>query len=508
MNESRAKKGIRNVQIVILFYALSIVIGFFNRKVLLDIFGIDILGLNTTIVQICSFLNLAELGISSAVAFTLYKPLLESDYKSIKEIVTVQAWFYKKIAIFITIIAVFISFFFPIIFPKIPLYYAYGFYYSILLGSILTYVANYKQIVLTADQKDYEVIRNLQGFNFLKTILQMLSISYLPYPFLWWILFEILCNLLRTIRLNQLISKKYPWLKVSIRKGKDLTNKYKAILTKTKQLFFHKIGGFIINQSSPIIVYTFSTLQLVGIYGSFLLITTSITNLLSQLSNSLSAGIGNLVAEGNTHKTLYLFKELYSFQLWMVSIISFTLYNVIQDFVILWLGKGIILNNNCILLITISLFIKSTRTFNYFIAAYGQFQDIFAPIIESTIFILASCTLGHFYGLEGVLLGGLFSDFIVTLIWKPYFLYSRCFHTKFIIYIKTYIKYLLLIAISIICSHFILTYLNLAVRNWIDLITTISIVFLIYSIISTLIFIFILPEFKSIIIRIKKVIYE
>ena len=96
MAESRTAKSIKNISVALLFCALELILKFLSRKVFLDHLGTEVLGLNTTAISLLSFLNLAELGIGSAVAVTLYKPLFESNRKEICEIVSLQGWFYKR----------------------------------------------------------------------------------------------------------------------------------------------------------------------------------------------------------------------------------------------------------------------------------------------------------------------------------------------------------------------------------------------------------------------------
>ena len=43
--------------------------------------------------------------------------------------------------------------------------------------------------------------------------------------------------------LNRVIARTYPYLETDMDRGKELAKKYPDILTKVKQLFFHKIGA-------------------------------------------------------------------------------------------------------------------------------------------------------------------------------------------------------------------------------------------------------------------------
>ena len=97
-DSSRTSKSIRNSKVALIYTFFNSILSFFSRKIFLDHLGTEILGLNTTAVNILQFLNLAELGIGTAVTFTIYKPLFEKDYESVNEIVSVQGWLYRRIA--------------------------------------------------------------------------------------------------------------------------------------------------------------------------------------------------------------------------------------------------------------------------------------------------------------------------------------------------------------------------------------------------------------------------
>ena len=138
-NESRTAKTIRNVKVALLFYFLNLILQFFSRKVFLDCLGSEVLGLNTTAQNLLGFLNLAELGIGSAVAYNLYKPLFENDRNAINAIVSIQGWLYRRIAYIVIAGACILMCFFPMIFAKaqVPLWYAYGSFIVLLIAALL-----------------------------------------------------------------------------------------------------------------------------------------------------------------------------------------------------------------------------------------------------------------------------------------------------------------------------------------------------------------------------------
>ena len=52
--------------------------------------------------------------------------------------------------------------------------------------------------------------------------------------------------------------------------GKLLQKKYPGIIDKTKQIFFHKIGTFVLTQTSPLVIYAYTSLTLVAMYGNYM----------------------------------------------------------------------------------------------------------------------------------------------------------------------------------------------------------------------------------------------
>lgn len=271
MRESRTSKSLKNAQVALIFYFLQLLLGFFSRKVFFDYLGSEILGLNTTASNLLGFLNLAELGVSTAVSFFLYQPLYDKDYKKLNKLVSLQGWIYRNVAFFIIIASGILMCFFPIIFKKspLPIWYAYLTFSILLFSSLLGYFRNYKQIVLYADQKGYKIQEYVQGSMIVKTVLQILTIPYFPFPFFTWLILEFIGAISTTILLNYIIKKNYSWLDTKVSEGKKYLKEYPEVLKKTGQAFFHRIGFVILNQSSPLIIYAFTSLTTVALYGNY-----------------------------------------------------------------------------------------------------------------------------------------------------------------------------------------------------------------------------------------------
>ena len=443
---SRTAKSIKNSMVAMGFYFVNLVLQFFSRKIFLEYLGTEILGLNTTASNLLQFINLAELGVGAAIACTLYKPLFDGDKETISEIITLQGKLYRNIAYFMIGAATILSCFFPWIFEKmeLPLWYAYASFGVLLFSSLLSYFCNYKQVLLSADQKDYKIQYSYKLSMGVMLIAQVFAIRYLTNGYLWWLILQCLFAVIASIALNVVIKNTYPYLKHSRLSFKELRLKYPTIVIQTKQLFFHKIAGFALTQTSPMIIYAYTTLTVVALYGNYMLIVMGIISFMAAVFNSISGGIGNLLAEGNKVQILAVFKEMFSLRFFLSIICCFEVFILTPPFISLWLGEEYLLPQSTLTILTGILFINLSRhTVETYLYAAGLFKDIWAPISEAIINISLSIFLGYFFGLNGILLGVLISLIIVVFFWKPFFLFHYGLKEKTIIYIKLYLKHLL-----------------------------------------------------------------
>ena len=262
-----------------------------------------------------------------------------------------------------------------------------------------------------------------------------------------------------SVILNRTLKKEYPWLCPVTEKGKVLQKDYPGIIRKTKQVFFHKMGTFVLSQTSPLVIYAYASLTLVAIYGNYMLIVTAVTSLINALSNGINAGVGNLVAEGDKKKIKLVFWQLTTFRMWVASVVCFGIYMLGHSFIRLWVGGEFLIPQSAFVVLLITTFIQLTRVNDIFIAAYGLYQDVWAPAVEASLNLGFSVLLGYYYGLTGILGGVLISLLTIICIWKPYFLYWKGFEESVWEYVWLYLKkiFLLLLAFVVvvrICFHF------------------------------------------------------
>ena len=472
MNNSRVNKSITNIKIGSIFFILSLFLSFFSRKIFLENLGSEFLGLTGTLNSILSFLNLAELGIGVSISYFLFEPIQKSNKEKICEILSVFGYLYNRIGIVIAIIGLLLSLSFPLIFnnSNIDIMIVYLSFYAFLGSSLIGYFINYRQILLSADQKNYIISIYFQTFNIIKTALQIF-IAYKFKNLYLWIILEFVFSIIGCIFLNIRINKEYPWLKTSTEKGKEIINSYPEILSKTKQVFIHRIKDFMLNKSDEILIFAFVSLKMVAFYGNYTMILNKIIYLINIISDGMGAGVGNLVAEGNKKNTIKVFWELMALRFYIVGVVIFTLYLFVQTFIAIWLGKEYILNDLILYLLLFNLFIMLSRgVVEMYIHSYGLFADVWVAWAELLINISITLIAGSLWGITGILLGKIISSIFIAFFWKPYYLFKSGIKLHYSVYWKGISTYYLVFFICLIIITPIKYYIiDLYVDNFIKL---------------------------------------
>ena len=79
MKIERTKNAVRNIIWGFIEKVIAILLPFATRTVLIKVLGAEYLGLNSLFTSILQVLSISELGVSSAIVFSMYKPIAEDD---------------------------------------------------------------------------------------------------------------------------------------------------------------------------------------------------------------------------------------------------------------------------------------------------------------------------------------------------------------------------------------------------------------------------------------------
>ena len=91
------KRSILNIVVSVGFKIILLVLALLSRRFLIKYCGNDANGLYSLYTSIIGFLSIADLGIGTAINFSMYKPIVEGDTKKVASLYQL----YKKIYIVI-----------------------------------------------------------------------------------------------------------------------------------------------------------------------------------------------------------------------------------------------------------------------------------------------------------------------------------------------------------------------------------------------------------------------
>lgn len=165
---SRTEYSLMNILTGIVGYGVNTVVGFVCRIIFVKTLSADYLGVSGLFTNVLSMLSLAELGISSAITYALYKPLAEGDEKKTAAIMQFYRKAYGVIGCVVGLVGLAMIPFLDVIIQDPPeiqenIYLLYLLY---LFNTVVSYFFSYRQALLTASQRQYIV----SGYNYVVTI--------------------------------------------------------------------------------------------------------------------------------------------------------------------------------------------------------------------------------------------------------------------------------------------------------------------------------------------------
>lgn len=440
--------AIKNVKYTIGMYVINNVLKFILRSVFIITLSVEYLGLNSLLSDVVMLLSVTELGIGSAIAYSLYKPLSSGDNQTVKAIMQLLKRVYYYIGIIILLIGVSITPFLDYYIKDNTIENLKYFYLFFLFANALSYFFSYKWILLTADQKEYIVNYYHSIFLIILTILQIIFL----FLFKSYWSFVILMLFVKVFEYNYISSKAnklYPFLNDKSQDILPLGIK-NNIIKNTRALMVNKFSILIGTSSFSIIASKYIGLEVVGLYGNYALILGAAATFCVQVFKTLTSFIGSMLINNNVKQNLKIFNILFYASAWLGAIIFNFLSVGLNEFVILWLGLDMQLEYSVIILMLLNFYlIYMQNTVTLFKEGAGLYwQERFRPILESISNICLSLFLVRIYGILGIILGNVLSRLLTSFWIEPYILFKNAIDVPFFNYLKQYFEYTVLIFVT------------------------------------------------------------
>ena len=479
MKIERTKNAARNIVFDGALKLYDLLVPLVMRSLILYYLGVEYMGLSGLFTSILSFLNLAELGVGSAMIFSMYKPIAEDDTETICALMKLYRTLYRVIGLFIAVAGLALTPFLKnLVHNDVPAgTNLYILYYMNLASTVLTYwLFSYKNCLLHAHQrtdigsKIGLVVNATQ--NAVKILMLVLFKNYYLY-----LLIQLLSQVVQNILVASKVTKLYPNY---MPKGSLPKEKKWDIVHRVRDLFTAKFSSVILKSADTLVISSHLGLTLLALYQNYFYIVTALSGMLYIARSACKAGIGNSLITESAEKNFYDLRKLSFMFNWILAVSSTMLLCMYQPFMRIWMGEQYLLETGCVLCFVMYFYVSEiSRIVNLYKDAAGIWhKDRFRPLVASLVNLGLNLTTVNWLGLYGVLLSTVISILTIELPWLLHNLFHEVFPVKHLgKYIRDLCVYLALSIISCAACWFLCGCFQL--NDWLQLISCSAISFLV-----------------------------
>ncbi|WP_432631186.1 lipopolysaccharide biosynthesis protein [Brotaphodocola sp.] len=418
----RTKYTIINVIVNIGGQLLTAVLTFISRMIFIRYLSVSYLGVNGLFTDVLGILNFTELGIGTAMIFSLYEPAARNDEKKLGRLMNLYKWMYRVVAVAVLSFGLILLPFLPILIDgskeikNIQLIYL-----LYVTNSASSYLLNYKNSIYQAYQKSY--VRATYGMicEIVRVLIQIL-VLVLTGSFILYLVVQFIVQFIPNILISRRADKEFPYLKTC--KELPEESERKDILKNIGAMSIHKLATVIVNNTDSLLMSSYIGLATVGMYSNYRLVLINIQRLIEKVGTAFTGSVGNLSALEEPERIYKIYREMDFIFFVITAYCAGGMYMLINPFIAIFFGKQYCFTMMTVTIIIVSFFITGLRRVNLmFREAMGLFwNDRYKAIAESVINLVVSLILVQKYGVAGII-GGTVISTLSTCTWmEPYIL--------------------------------------------------------------------------------------
>ena len=454
MKIERTKNATRNIIYGVFLKIYQLLGPFILRTIFIYTLGMEYLGLNSLFTSILSVLNLAELGVGSALVFSMYKPIAEDDTEKICALMNLYKLYYRIIGAVILIIGLILVPFIPkLISGSVPEdVNIYVLYLMNLGATVLSYwLFAYKTCLFGAHQRNDMIAKVTIVSSTLQYIIQAIFLISISNYYLY-LTITLTTGIFNNLYAAYKSNKMYPKYKA---RGNLERTEVKEIHRKVRDLFTSKIGGAVVDSADTIVISTFLGLTTLAIYNNYFYIMSSIYGFIMIIFNACMAGVGNSLIVESEDKNYNDLKKFLYIVCWIASVCTCCLLGLYQPFMKMWVGEKSMLSFNLVICICIYFFVRNINTLiNMYKDAAGMWhEDKWRPLVVSLANLGLNLILVHYIGLFGILLSTILTMAFIGMPWLIYNLFTVIFKRNAVEFILKMLFYT-----GLVCVMCVITY--------------------------------------------------
>lgn len=442
MKIERTKNAVRSIIFNGLLKTYQIIVPFIMRTAVIYYLGAKYLGLNSLFLSIISVLNLTELGVGSAMIYSMYKPIAENDQHTICALMKLYQKYYRVIGAVVLGLGMILMPFIPrLIKGEIPAdINIFIIYLMNLSATVLTYwLFSYKSSLLSAFQR-YDVLAKCSiAITTVQYLLQfMILVIWQNYYAYFGV--AILLQIINNVVVAKLVNTMYPEF---IPFGTLERDFVKDINQRIRDLFTSKIGSVIVDSSDSIIISAFLGLITLTMYQNYFYILTAVFGFITIIMGACTAGIGNSLIVESIEKNYKDLKNFTFIIIWIATCCTSCFLCLYQPFMRIWMGNELMLSFIMVISFCVYFYMRCINAImNLYKDSAGMWHtDRFRPLVTALSNLLMNLIMVQFIGIYGVLLSTILSTVCIGMPWILHNLFTYLFCRKPWEYIKKLVLY-------------------------------------------------------------------
>lgn len=445
MKFNRTKNASRNIIFGIIQRVYQLIVPFAMRTAMIYFLGVQYLGLDGLFTSILSVLNLAELGVGSAMVYSMYKPIAEDDRPTICALMNMYKIYYRIIGLVVLVGGLILCPYVPkLISGNVPEGVSiYVLFLLNLAATVLSYwLFAYKNCLLQAYQRADLVSIVTMAVNTVRYIVQFV-VLFVFHDYYIYLIVTLISQAFINITTAVVADKMFPKLKA---KGQLPKETKQDINHKIRDLFTAKVGAVVVNSVDTLVISAYLGLTILAIYQNYYYIITALLSVVNILIYSCTAGIGNSLIVDTKEKN---YGDLKTFTFIIAGVASFCTSGLLclyQPFMELWVGKELMFEFAAVICFCVYFFIVEINTLlNMYKDAAGIWhEDRFRPLVTAVVNLTMNLIFVQFMGINGILLSTVLSMLLVGMPWLLHNLFTTLFDKKALNeYLFQLIKYVL-----------------------------------------------------------------
>ena len=452
MKLDRVKNAKRNIVFGIINKIITLSLPFVVRMVVIREIGAEYLGLGSLFTSILQVLNITELGFSSAVVYSMYKPIADDDNETLCAILRFYKKVYFTIGVIIGILGlILLPFLQKLIKGSVPedinIYILYLIY---LLSTVISYLLfAYKNSLISAYQRE-DVLSNINTIVHAIIYIAQFFFIVVTKNYYYYALTLLIGAFIQNI-VTEIVSRKlFPHI---LCKGCLSSEIKQDIKIKVKGLLINKLCAVSRNSFDSIFVSAFLGLTQTAIYNNYYYIMNSVIICLGVISSSILAGVGNSIVTESQQKNYADMKKFNFIYMLLGGWCTIFLLCLYQPFIKLVFGSEMLFPFPVVILFCLYFYVLKMGDIR---ATYSEarglwWENRYRAIIEAVANLVLNFVLGKFFGIYGIVIATLISLFFVNFLWGSSIIFKHYF-TEIKMY-EYYIQHLLYAFITaIICG--------------------------------------------------------